>query len=110
MGIRRKSFWVAFAVAATMAIALSALPTYAALDLNQQAEFCVWIDGSPLVGERDDCVIHPLKVFERFMFYFAFYGGAILGPFGLFIMASLAKAAIQSLVRSVGGTRPRSSR
>jgi len=80
---------------------VSALPTYLDLDRNQQAEFCVWRDGHPFAHDgSDDCVLAWAAVAERFLLYFAFVGGALLGPFGLYLVLLAVKMMLLNSGRS----------
>ena len=82
-----KSFLLLFLGMAIAAILMSALPTAADVHENQQSEFCILIDGKELMKERTgDCVTDYGAIADRFLLYFAYIGGALLGPFGLYVV------------------------
>lgn len=84
---KARSFLRLFAAMGVAAIILSALPTGADLDFNRLSEFCVFADGRVLLRENgSDCVPDYAAVAGRFLSYFAFFGGALIGPFGLYVV------------------------
>lgn len=87
-----KSFLRLFAVMTAVATVVSALPTYLDLDRNRQAEFYAWRDGHPLArAGSGECVIALAAVADRFLMYFAFVGGVLLVPFGIYLVLLAAK-------------------
>lgn len=90
-----KSFLLLFVGMTIVAVLLSALPTAADVYQNQQSEFCVLMDGRELKNERTgDCVFDTMAIAGRFLFYFAYFGGALLGPFGLYLIMLGLKAGL----------------
>lgn len=84
---RTRSFVLLFMGMAIAATLISALPTAADVHKNQQSEFCVLSDGRELMNERTgDCVSNYGAIASRFLLYFAYIGGALLGPFGLYLL------------------------
>ena len=84
---RIRSFLLLFMGMAIAAILISALPTAADVHKNRQSEFCVLIDGRESANEQTgDCVSNYGAIASRFLLYFAYIGGALLGPFGLYLM------------------------
>lgn len=93
-----RSFLIwASAMAVVAALAAGAL-TAMAVHNNSQSEFCVFLDGRLVTDASGDCVLRFRAVAGRFLLYYCFTGGALVGPFGLY--------AILYGIRTVFGPRP----
>jgi len=93
----KTSVFIVFLMMAVAAIALSALPTALDVDKNQQSEFCLFVDGRELRDERTgDCAPDYGAIAGRFFLYFAVFGGALLGPFGLYLVLLALKTVLTS--------------
>lgn len=83
------------AVAAAVSAALVSFD----MDRNSQSEFCVFADGRQLRGADGNCGIDWGSVASRFLLYFAVFGGALVGPFGLYPLLYALRAVINFLGR-----------
>lgn len=92
-----KSFLIHSGGMAAVAAALSGVLTSFAVDNNNQSEFCVFVDGKQLEGAESDCVLDWGATASRFLLWFAIFGGALLGPFGLYAIMYGVRAAIDAL-------------
>lgn len=105
-----RSFLLLFVGMMIVAVLISALPTAADVYNNQQSEFCVLVDGRELKNERTgNCVVATMAIAGRFFFYFAYIGGAMLGPFGLYLIMLGPKTGLAKSKRTGidGGNQPR---
>lgn len=101
MRICLRSFWIAFGVTAVAATALALVPTLIDLDWNRDGELCRWVSERSwytFVSQSGDCVVRPWALLARFLFWFAIWGGPLLGPFGAYIVLSLLKASVLALI------------
>jgi hypothetical protein len=100
MHAMKKSYWITLFAMAVIAAAITLLPTIGDLDKNAQSHFCVHdSDGNE---RRADCDIDLWRLFERFFFYYSVIGGALVGPFVIYLLLSSLKygaKAVYSILR-----------
>ena len=92
MRIAPRSFWIAFAVAAAGSAVLALVPTLIDLDWNRDGALCDEVaqrSWHTVRSQSGECAIRVWALFERFLSWFCFSGGALLGPFALYLLFAL---------------------
>lgn len=92
MQVAPRSFWIVCGLTAIGATALALVPTLIDLDWNRGGELCRRVDERSwytYTSQSGECVVRLYALLERFLLWFAIYGGALLGPCALYLALAL---------------------